>query len=51
MKCQECAEWEYFEGYGYGCFCRKRTIPLDKAEEECEDFSPKNRTNIRSDEE
>ena len=41
MTCKDCFEWEYFENFGYGCFCRKRTIPLDKAEEDCEDFSSK----------
>lgn len=40
MTCNDCIEWEYFTGYGYGCFCRKRTIPIDDAEKECEDFSP-----------
>ena len=33
-KCENCIEWEYFEGYGYGCFCMKTMTPLDA--EECE---------------
>ena len=28
-KCENCIEWEYFEGYGYGCFCMKTMIPID----------------------
>lgn len=23
MKCEDCIEWEYFDGDGYGCFCMK----------------------------
>lgn len=29
MKCEDCIEWEYFEGYGYGCFCMKTMTPID----------------------
>lgn len=39
VKCENCTEWEYFEGYGYGCFCRKTLSPLDA--EKCEDYSYK----------
>lgn len=28
-KCEDCTEWEYFEGYGYGCFCMKTMTPID----------------------
>ena len=36
-KCENCTEWEYFEGYGYGCFCMKTMIPLDA--EKCKFYS------------
>lgn len=39
-KCTDCTEWEYFEGYGYGCFCMKTMIPLD---DECENFCDKHK--------
>ena len=38
-KCEDCAEWEYFEGYGYGCFCMKTMTPIDA--NECEFYSYK----------
>lgn len=38
-KCSNCIEWQYFEGYGYGCFCMKTMIPLD----DCENFVYKKR--------
>lgn len=28
-KCEECTEWEYFEGYGYGCFYGQTMSPID----------------------
>lgn len=28
-KCEECTEWEYFEGYGYGCFYGQTMTPVD----------------------
>ena len=28
-KCENCMEWEYFEGYGYGCFAMRTMVPLD----------------------
>ena len=28
-KCEECTEWEYFDGYGYGCFYGKTMAPID----------------------
>lgn len=41
IDCKNCTEWEYFEGYGYGCFVRKTMIPLDATK--CEFFSNKNK--------
>ena len=35
MKCEDCIEWEYFEGYGYGCFCMKTMTPIDANKCEC----------------
>lgn len=35
MKCEDCIEWEYFEGYGYGCFCMKTMTPIDADKCEC----------------
>lgn len=34
-KCDYCFEWEYFEGYGAGCFCTHRTEKLSE-NEDCE---------------
>ena len=37
-KCDNCLEWEYFEGYqsGEGCFCMQRTRKLTEDEDyEC----------------
>jgi hypothetical protein len=28
-KCEDCIEWEYFEGYGHGCFCMQTMTPID----------------------
>lgn len=39
MKCEDCIEWEYFEGYGYGCFCMKTMTPIDA--EKCEFYADK----------
>ena len=39
MKCEDCSEWEYFEGYGYGCFCMKTMTPIDA--EKCEFYAYK----------
>ena len=39
MKCEDCTEWEYFEGYGYGCFCMRTMTPIDA--EKCEFYSEK----------
>jgi hypothetical protein len=38
-KCENCIEWEYFEGYGYGCFCMKTTTPIDA--EKCKFYANK----------
>lgn len=38
-KCENCIEWEYFEGYGYGCFCMKTTTPIDA--EKCKFYADK----------
>lgn len=39
--CENCTEWEYFEGYGYGCFCMRTMSPVDASE--CEFYYPKNK--------
>ena len=39
MKCEDCIEWEYFEGYGYGCFCMKTMTPIDA--DNCESYADK----------
>ena len=39
MKCEDCIEWEYFEGYGYGCFCMKTMTPIDA--NKCEFYADK----------
>lgn len=48
-ECENCIEWEYFDGYGYGCFCMKTMIPIDS--NECDFYAdkrpPKNRNEIR----
>jgi hypothetical protein len=41
-KCEDCIEWEYFEGYGYGCFCMKTTTPIDA--KKCKFYAEKNLT-------
>lgn len=41
---ENCTEWEYFEGYGYGCFCMKTMIPIDA--NECEFYADKRPTKI-----
>ena len=38
-ECENCTEWEYFEGYGYGCFCMKTMSPVDASE--CEYYHDK----------
>lgn len=43
MKCEDCMEWEYFDGYGYGCFCMKTMIPIDA--DKCEFYTDK-RSNV-----
>ena len=37
LKCENCIEWEYFEGYGYGCFCMRTMMPIDA--NKCEEFA------------
>ena len=39
MRCEDCTEWEYFEGYGYGCFCMKTMTPIDA--DKCEFYADK----------
>ena len=39
MRCEDCVEWEYFEGYGYGCFCMKTMTPIDA--DKCELYADK----------
>ena len=39
MKCEDCIEWEYFEGYGYGCFCMETMTPIDA--DKCEFYADK----------
>lgn len=39
MKCEDCIEWEYFEGYGYGCYCMKTMTPIDA--DKCEYYADK----------
>lgn len=36
-KCENCIEWEFFEGYGYGCFCMQTMTPINA--NECEYYS------------
>lgn len=43
-KCENCIEWEYFEGYGYGCFCMKTTTPIDA--EKCKFYADKKKNVI-----
>lgn len=38
-ECENCIEWEYFEGYGYGCFYKKTMTPLDA--DQCDAFVSK----------
>lgn len=38
-KCENCIEWEYFEGYGYGCFYKKTMTPIDA--DKCDSFVDK----------
>ena len=40
-NCENCTEWEYFEGYGYGCFCMKTMSPIDASE--CEFYNSKDK--------
>ena len=44
LKCENCTEWEYFEGYGYGCFCMKTMTPIDASK--CENYVYKWANNI-----
>ena len=39
MKCENCIEWEYFEGYGYGCFAMRTMTPIDA--EKCKFYAYK----------
>ena len=39
MKCEDCIEWEDFEGYGYSCLCMKTMTPIDA--EKCEFYADK----------
>lgn len=39
MTCEDCVEWEYFEGIGFGCFGRRMHTPINA--EECEEFAQK----------
>ena len=39
MKCEDCIEWEYFEGYGFGCFCMKTMTPINA--DKCEFYADK----------
>lgn len=45
-KCENCTEWEYFEGYGYGCFCMKTMTPIDA--EKCEFYADKRLVKYRT---
>lgn len=38
-KCEDCTEWEYFDGYGHGCFCMKTMTPIDA--NKCEFYADK----------
>lgn len=38
-KCEDCTEWEYFEWYGYGCFCMRTMTPIDA--NKCEFYADK----------
>ena len=38
-KCENCMEWEWFDDYGYGCFCMKTMSPIDA--NECAFYAPK----------
>lgn len=38
-ECENCTEWEYFEGYDYGCFCMKTMSSI--AASECEYYHDK----------
>ena len=38
-KCKNCIEWEYFEGYGYGCFYKQTMTPIDA--DKCDSFVDK----------
>ena len=44
IKCENCMEWEYFEGYGYGCFCMRTMTPLDA--EKCKFYAYKYATKL-----
>lgn len=41
VECKNCMEWEYFEGYGYGCFVMRTMTPLDA--EKCKFFANKDK--------
>jgi hypothetical protein len=36
--CKDCVEWEFFEGYGWGCYLKKISkMPINA--DECDGFS------------
>jgi len=41
--CENCIEWEFFEGFGYGCFVRQITRTLLDANE-CSNYFYKRRS-------
>lgn len=46
-KCENCIEWEYFEGYGYGCFYKQTMTPIDA--DKCDSFVNKKDKKIKGD--
>ncbi len=48
VQCANCIEWEYFDGYGYGCFVMGTMIPLDA--EKCEFFANRDKYKKETDE-
>lgn len=45
-KCEECTEWEYFEGYGYGCFYGQTMTPIDA--DKCDGYALDNHDVLKS---
>ena len=43
MRCEDCIEWEYFDGYGYGCFCMKTMTPI--IADNCKFYSARSKWN------